>query len=172
MDRKSPQETLAAPPAPATNWAALGARAAVGAVFLLSGAQKVAAPVEEFAVVIEAYHIVAPDSALTMARFLPWIELILGASLLLGYAARQAALGSAVLLGVFIAAILSTFPRGLELANCGCFGAGVHLSPWQAVTLDAVLLGLAVLAQRRGAGPWSLDAWIEDPSASGTGKGV
>jgi uncharacterized membrane protein YphA (DoxX/SURF4 family) len=54
---------------------------------------------------------------------LPVLEIAVGLALLAGVFVRTAALGSAVLLVVFIAGIAAAWARGLQI-DCGCFGDG------------------------------------------------
>ena len=137
----------------------MAARVLLGATLIFSGASKVSAPSEEFAVVIEAYNLVPADAAQSLAALLPWAELVLGFALLLGYFTQQAALAAAAMLVVFIGAILSTKARGIELPNCGCFGASFHPKPMVTVALDALLLVTAAAAYAYGACRISLDNW-------------
>jgi len=147
-------------PALADPWLGLAARVLVGLVFIVSGALKAAAPAEEFALVIESYDLVrSADLILVMATFLPWLEVIAGFALVFGYLARPAAAAAGGMLLAFVAAILSTKFRGLELPNCGCFGWGFHPSPSQALVMDALLSAAAAQAFRRGAELLSLDNW-------------
>ena len=75
-------------------------------------------------------------------KHLPWIELALGALLILGVGLRWSALLTSMLLLVFIAAMTRAEMLGLEI-NCGCFGNNEKLGP---VTLlrDSTLLLLAI----------------------------
>lgn len=143
-------------------WIGFAGRLAAGGVFLASGLLKASQPAEEFAAVVEAYRLLPFGMVLPFARALPWAETFLGAFLLAGYLTRWSGLGAAAMSGMFLLGLLSTQARGIELANCGCFGeAGLHLTPFQAMGLDAFLLACALAAFRlRGSGP-ALDRWIE-----------
>lgn len=149
--------------APGPNWGALAARIVVGLVFIASGALKASKPPEEFAVVIDSYGLVSPGLSLSLAAFLPWIELLLGWSLLLGYFTREAAAAVFGLTIVFLGALGSIMARGIPLPNCGCFGGAVHLPIWASMLLDAVLAGLSYLAFRNAPGGPSLDNWCAPP---------
>ena len=140
-------------------WLGLCSRIAIGAVLIAAGLMKASSPAEEFSVVIQAYQIVSPSSALTLATFLPWIEVFLGFCLLLGFQTRASAAASGALFAGFLCALASTKARGIELPNCGCFGAGMHSSITEALCLDAVLLLCAFFAYQRGSQKPSLDAW-------------
>ena len=151
-----PSSWLKDPPA----WAGLAARVLGGAVLIVAGTLKAAAPAEEFAVVIEAYHLVSPDAALSLATFMPWAELLVGYSLIFGYLTRPAAIAAALLQLSFIGALAWTKAQGIELPNCGCFGAGWHPSPGTTMALDAVLTVLAYVSLRSGSSLLSLDNWV------------
>lgn len=142
------------------SYAAAAARTLVGAVFLVSGLHKLAAPVEEFAVVIEAYRLISPGMSLKAAHLLPWLEVFLGFLLVSGFQVRAASAAGGAFFTLFIAALGSTVLRGIELANCGCFGGGIHLTPHQAMTLDSVLLGLSYFAYKKGAAFAPVECWI------------
>ncbi|MBI4375263.1 MAG: DoxX family protein [Elusimicrobia bacterium] len=156
MDRQATQELSG-------RWAAAGlaARVLLGALLAFAGANKFAQPTEEFALIIESYHIVPPDFALALAAFLPWAELLLGFSLIFGYFTRGAALGAAAMLAGFILALLSVKARGIMLPSCGCFGMGWHPTPNQTLLLDSGLLALCFAAFKAGCRLYSLDNWAD-----------
>jgi uncharacterized membrane protein YphA (DoxX/SURF4 family) len=141
--------------------AGLIARLLVGAVLVYAGATKTAAPVEEFAIVIANYRILPPDASQTAAAFLPWVEMVLGWALILGFRKREAALGSLALFGAFLFALASVQMRGIELPTCGCFGEGIHFTPPQAFLFDALLVALCFAAWRAAPSSLSLDSWTE-----------
>ncbi|MFA6002766.1 MAG: MauE/DoxX family redox-associated membrane protein [Elusimicrobiota bacterium] len=145
---------------PALPWLGIAARMLVGLVLVMSGTYKAAAPPEEFALVIDAYRMIpSADLIQAMAVFLPWLELLVGFALILGYFTRHCAVAAAGMFGVFITAILSIKLRGIDLPNCGCFGFGFHPQPLQTAIMDALLFGAALLAYRHGPDRLSLDNW-------------
>lgn len=160
MDRKRTKEIKPAVTPAWAPWAGLIGRWAVGLVFIASGLIKAGGPAEEFAVVITAYRLVSPDTALTMASLLPFAEIVLGFALIAGLHTRLTARACGGMLIMFILALLSLKARGLTIPNCGCFGSSIHLSPFQAIGLDSFLLIGAVLASRFGDLRLSLDNWI------------
>ncbi|HAZ09437.1 MAG TPA: DoxX family protein [Elusimicrobia bacterium] len=141
--------------------AALASRLAVGAVLIYAGSSKAAGPVEEFAYILAAYDVLPKDFLLPAAAFLPWIELLLGWSLILGYQTRLAAAAAGALFAGFLAALASTILRGISLPNCGCFGESLHFTPAQAFFMDLCLLILCGFGFQMGHGPASLDSWSE-----------
>jgi uncharacterized membrane protein YphA (DoxX/SURF4 family) len=136
----------------------VAARLIVGAVLVYAGATKAAGPAEEFALVIGAYQVLPKDMLLSMAAFLPWVELLLGWALILGAERRAAAAGAGVLFGGFLLALLSVIARGIELPNCGCFGDGVHFTPPQALLFDLALVSLCFVSWKAGDSKLSLDS--------------
>jgi uncharacterized membrane protein YphA (DoxX/SURF4 family) len=164
------RSTKAAPAAPASSipWPALAlaARILLAVLYLVSGLHKTAAPAEEFAAVIDAYQIMPPDTLLPFAHFVPFVELLLAFSLLSGFLIRLSAAGTAALSLSFFVALSSTIVRGIPLENCGCFGS-IHLTPPQAMSVDAFMMALAVLVFLHGRSRWSLDSWIESGETAG-----
>ena len=159
MDRQNPKELQ-------VGWEPLGlaARLAIGLVLVVAGTFKASAPSEEFALIIQSYHLdfVSADMAQSLAVFLPWFELLVGYSLILGYMTRWAAIGSAGLFSCFVGALISLKLRHIELPNCGCFGVhGFHPSPTATLCMDVVLLAATYLAFTRGSSAPSLDNWAD-----------
>lgn len=134
------------------------ARVLIGGVLIIAAISKLAAPKEEFALIIQAYNLVSPSTALTMATFLPWVELLIGYSLLTGYALRLAAAASGVLFIAFDFALLSLKVRGIQLPSCGCFGASFHPEPKIMIGVDFTLIILSLIIFK--VRPiWALDSW-------------
>lgn len=74
-----------------------------------------------FAMAINSYNMLPLPVVQWMARILPWLELALGALLIVGIGVRWASLGITALLLVFMAALTRAAMLGLQI-NCGCFG--------------------------------------------------
>jgi len=142
-------------------FAGVAARVIVGAVLVYAGATKAAAPPEEFAIVIGSYDVLSRDMVLTVATFLPWVELLVGWSLILGLKLRVAAASAGALFAVFLFSLVSVKAKGIELPNCGCFGDGIHLTLTQGLLFDAVLAALCWVAWTTAPSAWSLDNWAE-----------
>lgn len=98
------------------------ARFGLAAVWLYSGAVKLANPLDSH-MAVAAYQILPESMVSPVATALPALELILGLMLLLGVFLRPAAAVSAVIMLGFIAGIISAWARGLQI-DCGCFGGG------------------------------------------------
>ncbi|MFZ2176017.1 MAG: MauE/DoxX family redox-associated membrane protein [Rhodococcus sp. (in: high G+C Gram-positive bacteria)] len=105
-----------------TKTASLAARLVLAAVWLISGAIKVADPAQTI-VAVRAYQLLPEDLVRPVANTLPFLEIALGLLLLTGIAVRATAVVSGLVLAVLIGVIVSVWSRGLSI-DCGCFGGG------------------------------------------------
>ena len=115
-------------------------RLPLGLVFLLAGISKVADPAT-FAKAIVNYAILTESQSLLVAQFLPWLEVVLGLAVIVGFFTQGAVLASGCLslgFGVFVTSALA---RGLNV-ECGCFSGASKVS-WLHLVVDLGLLGLA-----------------------------
>lgn len=127
-------------------------RLLLGATFFWASLSKLNSPLKVLASVY-AYQIPLPDPvAISIAAALPWMEILLGLALLLGFWKRETLLWSGVLLGGFTLLTAFAWWRGLSI-DCGCMNwASVHpalailSTPGGATLRNVVLLGLAALA--------------------------
>ena len=117
----------------------LSLRLLLGAVFVVSGFQKLIAPYQNFASVIEKFEFVQGPVVALLAQSLPWAEFVLGVFLILGLWERWALVGLWVMNTSFIGILTSAIARKLPIQNCGCFGEAVPLSLPQMLSLDIVL---------------------------------
>lgn len=109
----------------------------VALLFLYAGGLKALDPAA-FARDIENYQILSAWPSAFLALYLPWLELLAAAALLLGRA-RQGALSMLLVLCVaFVTALASAWYRGLDI-NCGCFGE--NSSTVVTALIRAALLG-------------------------------
>lgn len=77
----------------------------------------------DFAFAISAFKTGLPEPAIALSAFVvPWMEVVAGAALVLGWWTRAAALLAAALMVVFTALVGSVLVRGLPV-DCPCFGA-------------------------------------------------
>ena len=103
-------------------WAATAARLLLGGVLVVAGALKMPDPAAAERAV-RAYRLLPGALVGPVAFGLPVVEIAVGLALLVGVSVRAAALASAVLMAVFVAAVGSAWARGLQI-DCGCFGGG------------------------------------------------
>lgn len=91
----------------------------LGVTFLYAGIVKSQDP-RGFAQAIYNYRLLPGDLINPMAILLPWVEIAIGTSLLVGIWVQGSSLLAMALLSVFAGALLLNLIRGLEV-DCGCF---------------------------------------------------
>jgi uncharacterized membrane protein YphA (DoxX/SURF4 family) len=119
-----------------------GCRYVLGAVFLMAAVSKIT-DLHGFEEHLQEAGYLPLWLALGVARVLPWLELVCGFCLVMGIAAREAALIVAVLLLLF----LGHFVLSQGQDSCGCLLSPVPepgLAGWWPVLRDVVLLLCAV----------------------------
>lgn len=122
----------------AKNWLILIVRLVVGGVFLYASVTKILKPYH-FAAAVQAYQLL-PSSLVGIATvFIPWMEAVAAAALILNWKPRSALVVLSVLMVVFLAAIAITMARGLDI-DCGCGLLVERPVGWLALLEDAVLL--------------------------------
>ena len=137
------------------------ARLVVGGVWLVAGVLKLPHPVENVRAV-RAYQILPEAVVPLVGHALPALEIVVGASLLVGFLTRLTAAVSALMLVAFVIGISAAWARGLAI-DCGCFGGGAGPTadatakyPWD-IARDVGLLLLSAWLVWRPRTPWSLD---------------
>jgi len=98
---------------------ALAARVVLGCIFIVASLDKIIHP-ELFARTVYNYQLLPEVAVNVVALWIPWLELVAGACLLLGLWVRGSVLLLAGLLVVFLGALGFNLARGLDVA-CGCF---------------------------------------------------
>jgi uncharacterized membrane protein YphA (DoxX/SURF4 family) len=112
-------------------------RLALAGIFIYSGYVKLQEPLQ-FAVAIAGYKLVPDNLIFPLATYLPWLEVLLGLGILVGWKIRYFSLGAAGLLLFFIVILAITLGRGIE-ANCGCFSLDERISP-KTIARDSLIL--------------------------------
>jgi cation diffusion facilitator family transporter len=116
-------------------------RMALGAVFIIASADKIYNP-GGFAQAIYNYQIL-PDALINLtALILPWLELLLGIFLILGFWLPGAVTLANGLLVVFFGSLVFNVARGLDV-HCGCFSTTTDGDPataWYLIRDAAFLL--------------------------------
>jgi len=122
--------------------ASLLLRLVLGGAFIVAGTLKFLQPAT-FAADIGNYRLLPHEAINLLAITLPWIEVVAGVLLVLGFWRRASAAVIAVLLIIFLTAIGQALARGLDV-RCGCFGT-VEARKVSALALgqDAALLAMA-----------------------------
>ena len=101
-------------------WISLGLYCAVGAVFAYAGVIKIA-DTEHFLSSLLTYELFPHRIASILAIYLPWLETLIGASLVTGIMRKGGALLAWLMLIAFLVSIGQAWARGLSI-DCGCFG--------------------------------------------------
>jgi uncharacterized membrane protein YphA (DoxX/SURF4 family) len=136
-------------------------RVALGGVFLAAGALKIG-HFDLFASQIAGFQLLPHPLVAPLALLLPFVEVLLGAYLILGLFTRGAAWFAAFQLALFAAAIGSAVVRGIS-TSCGCFGpTDATMTSWPEVARDAGLAVLAALVAWRAPGALALDRRMEN----------
>lgn len=139
----------------------LFARLIPGAVLLYAGYIKLMSPAEEFAYAIESYKIIYGRAALYAAMFFPWLEVYCGILLISGLFVKKLSAFSAAVFIFFELLLAQAFLRGLEIKDCGCFGAAHSNSLPVEMALNIVWLSLLFLSFKKGSF-FSLDSFWEN----------
>ncbi len=137
-------------PLPIKNKLLLGLRVLLGAVFVVSGFQKLTTPYQNFAAVIEKFEILHGPGVVFLAQVLPWVEFMLGVFLILGLWERLSLAGLWTMNTAFIGILASAILRKLPVQSCGCFGEALTLSLPQMLSIDLVLWGFFLIYFLKG----------------------
>ena len=139
-------------------------RVATGGLFAFSGWSKLTRPVQEFQYAMEQYQLFSALATRIISEFLPWFELVLGTFLILGFLRKISAVLLSLLNIGFLTVLISALIRGIDVANCGCFGESIHLTLPQAVAFDSGLLAALLFLTLCRENSFELDAWIQKKS--------
>lgn len=121
-------------------------------LFLFAAWDKILHP-EAFSTTVDRYHLLPRVLVNLFALWLPWVEMVVGVTMLLGIWARASAgLMSAMML-MFLVAIFQAVLRGID-THCGCFTQGGEAK--DPVSFLTVFRDLAFLAATIAA------CWIEN----------
>jgi putative oxidoreductase len=93
---------------------------ALGVLFLWAAYHKIVEPIE-FLESVRSYRLTSMNVTVAIAFILPYMELILGVSLLSGFIRQGSLCMAGLLCIVFFIAQISVIARGIEI-DCGCFG--------------------------------------------------
>ena len=115
-------------------------RLLLGFLFLYSALDKILDPAK-FAEVIYNYRLLPVELLNICAMIVPWIEITIGITLLLGVWLTASALLLSGLTIVFIGLLLSAIVRGLNI-ECGCFSLDAEGSmvSWKRIFEDILIL--------------------------------
>ena len=104
-------------------------RLIIGSIFFISGFEKTTSHYQNFLYVIQNYEFLPAALENISAHFIPWLELIVGLTLLVGIWTKLSLRIIQVLLGCFIVIVAQAIIRQLDVVDCGCgvggFSCGV-----------------------------------------------
>ncbi len=124
-------------------WLLLLLRVMLGGLFIFSSIAKFQNP-ELFIDAVVSYDLLPESLARVYGTTLPWVELFVGCSLVLGiFTTLAAAVSGAMTVSFIIANIYGMFHPGAHA--CGCLGDLVTMSHPQALTMDFAMLAAAGL---------------------------
>ncbi len=103
-------------------WIELAARWVLGVTFVYASYGKILAPAS-FAKILYGYDLFPAVLINLIAIIIPFLELVAGLALIIGFYPRSAALIVNAMLLAFITALSINLIRGLEF-DCGCFSIG------------------------------------------------
>ena len=139
------------------SWIELVMRWILGLTFIYASLHKIISP-EDFARIVYGYDLFPEIFINLIAIVLPFLELIAGAALIIGFYPRSAAIIINALLLAFILVLAVNLIRGHEF-DCGCFSAeqkGFASTPSVTLVRDViyVIFGMQIVlfkGNRRGA---------------------
>ena len=122
---------------------ALTARWVLAAFFVSAGYFKALNPAA-FLMDVRSFQLLDDPWAAWLAMSLPWLEILCGLALVSGILLDGAILTITGMLAAFLAAILYSWHRGIDL-QCGCFGENPDVSNYrELITRDVILLAIAI----------------------------
>ena len=149
-------------------WLCLPARLYLGFVFLYACWHKIADP-GAFALDVATYQLLPLQLVNLTALVLPWVELLAGVMIVVGFRTRAAAILVAGMMVVFIAALGWALHLGLDM-SCGCFASASEADPISGKTLlrDGGWLALSLYVIVFDRRPIGLDRIVERTTTSTT----
>lgn len=112
-------------------------RLIVGGLFIWAGILKIVNPLE-FAQNVKNFRIVSHEISFFTALVLPWMEVICGAFLIVGFFHKSSALLVSIMLVGFIGLVAITMARGID-TSCGCFGSLSRKADFLLILEDSLL---------------------------------
>jgi len=115
-------------------------RLILGVIFIYASYDKILHP-KAFAEVVYNYQIL-PDGLINVtAIVLPWLEMLMGIFLIMGFWMPGTVIWCNTLLVVYIGALCFNLARGLDV-NCGCFST----TKGSTISIETILWDVAFLA--------------------------
>jgi uncharacterized membrane protein YphA (DoxX/SURF4 family) len=135
-------------------------RLVLGGVFVYAGFSKLLLPnthlwpmfvlkfsismnISSFAQQVESYKMISPEASQVVAHTLPFVEIVLGLLLLIGWRLRIWTTAITVIMVGFLAVVTRAYLLHMDI-NCGCFGTPEKLTG-MTVVRDGAFTALALL---------------------------
>jgi uncharacterized membrane protein YphA (DoxX/SURF4 family) len=151
-------------------------RLVLGGIFVYAGFSKLLLPnshlwpmfvlkfsismnISSFAQQVESYKMISAEASRLVAHTLPFLEIVLGLLLLIGWRLRIWAAAISVIMVGFLAVVTRAYLLHMDI-NCGCFGTPEKLTG-MTVVRDAAFTALALVMtvfafiEARGPHPWT-----------------
>ncbi len=141
----------------------------LGGIFAYAGFSKLMEPVENFRGIIAQYEVIPYMFVPVIALVFPWLELMFGIFLIIGYLPRISALALAIFSMIFLIVLSSSkVLLGSVPIACGCFGEnGIHLTVRQVFLLDFIDMILGIKLAQSPSLILSLHEWLKKPLSAG-----
>ncbi len=141
-------------------WLQWVVRMGLGVMFVWSGIEKLI-HFEAFEQAALNYNLLPPIVTKVYAVMLPWVEILAGGYLIVGFLTRFAAGLVVAMMLSFLVAIGVVLVRG-DAIDCGCMiGGQSEPVTWWKFAEDVGLLGLAAMLIRWPLGALSMDRWLQ-----------
>jgi uncharacterized membrane protein YphA (DoxX/SURF4 family) len=151
-------------------------RLVLGGIFVYAGFSKLLLPnthlwpifvlrfsvsmnISRFAEQVESYKMISPVASQVVAHTLPFVEIVLGLLLLIGWRLRIWATAMTAIMVGFLAVVTRAYLLHMDI-NCGCFGTPEKLTGMTVVrdgafTALALVMTIFAFQEAREPHPWS-----------------
>ncbi len=151
-------------------------RLVLGGIFVYAGFSKLLMPnthfwpmfvlkfsismnISSFAQQVESYKLISPQASQVVAHTLPFVEIVLGLLLLIGWRLRIWATAITAIMVGFLAVVTRAYLLHMDI-NCGCFGTPEKLTGMTVVrdgafAALALLMTISAFLEARQPHPWS-----------------
>jgi uncharacterized membrane protein YphA (DoxX/SURF4 family) len=151
-------------------------RLVLGGIFVYAGFSKLLMPnthlwpmfvlkfslsmnISSFAQQVESYKLISPEASQVVAHTLPFVEIVLGLLLLIGWRLRIWATAITAIMVGFLIVVTRAYLLHMDI-NCGCFGTPEKLTGWTVVrdsafAVLALLMTIFAFIEAHQPHPWS-----------------
>ncbi len=152
-------------------------RLVLGGIFIYAGFSKLLLPnthlwpmfvlkfslsmnLSSFAQQVESYKMISPEASQVVAHTLPFVEIILGLLLLIGWRLRIWSAAVTLIMAGFLTAVTRAYLLHMDI-DCGCFGIPEKLTGMTVVrdgafTALALIMTIFAFIEAREPHPWSV----------------